>query len=139
MFWLLLKILIGIVNFTSTGIFHRKALLKYFLFVLRQCLLFSSIILEFLTTSVHCVTLKSPTTSRTATLELQERVRIFLRHPSFLVRRTRFAISLYQLSFVVFIFFIPPEIRNVSIWLLTQGCQSGFRFARIIGPGNVGS
>jgi hypothetical protein len=91
------------------------------------------IILEFLTTTGHCVTLKSPRHSPTATLELQVCVRILFSRPSFWFAVT----GLYEIYFFVFIFFIASGICNVGIWLLTQDYQAGFRCARIIGSGNV--
>jgi hypothetical protein len=96
------------VNFRSTGIFHRKALLKYLLFVLRQCVLCSSIILEFLTTSAHCITLKSPSPSRTITLELEERVRIFLRLPA--LRSVLTDLRSVDINFLLLCFTVSPCI-----------------------------
>jgi len=125
------------ITYVSMGLFHRKALLKYLPFVLRQCVLCSSIILEVLKTSIRCITFKVSQPQPNSHFITSRTRADFSPSSVLLVRRNRFAISLYQLCFVAFNFFIHPEICNVGICLFTQGCQSRFRFARRIRPGNV--
>jgi hypothetical protein len=130
--------LIDILNFTSTGIFLRKALLKYLLFVLRQCVLCYSYHLGVLNDQCALCDIKISQSQPNSHFRTSRKRADFFQLSVLLVRRNRFAISLYQLSFVLFIFFVPPEICNAGTWLLAHGCQGGFGFARRIGPGNVG-
>jgi hypothetical protein len=73
------------------------------------------IILEFLTTTVHCITLKSPSPSPTATLELPVCLQILLCRPSFWFVVT----DLYELYFFFLYLFSLSLLKFVT---LVYGC-----------------